>query len=433
MKKTFTLIITTLTFYVALQAQIVSNRSFTTYYPKTETLYEELFIETGEHILPLSLNQSISGFSVSGHITFTGEMGFVRIVLTDNFDNDYLVLETNTIFENETTLSFNEFCEETALLDNILPKQLMIECTDAEVTIYEMQYSIEDNFEVRNYHQIKENQLYAKLQHINTVLTQKEITWGAGKTSLAEMSYMQKKSLFGGKLPNLAGFDYYAGGIYVTQGYNAANNPPSKDSFVAEFDWRNRHGRNWITSVKSQGCQDCWAFSTVGVTEAYVNLYYNQLLNLDLSEQDILSCSNAGNCSGGKVKFALEYIQNTGVVDENCFEYKGSHLPCSNKCTDPTNKINIDTVVTFYNSTNTIDDFKRLIMKSPTTFGLVSTFRGHSLMAIGFRTLQVGDSIWKYDGQQNSWILTRIIHREANLQFQSRHGVLVGYIFKNSV
>ena len=29
--------------------------------------------------------------------------------------------------------------------------------------------------------------------------------------------------------------------------------------------------------------------------------------------------------------------------------------------------------------------------------------------------------------------LTRIIHREANLQFQSRHGVLVGYIFKNSV
>jgi len=30
-------------------------------------------------------------------------------------------------------------------------------------------------------------------------------------------------------------------------------------------------------------------------------------------------------------------------------------------------------------------------------------------------------------------ILTRIIHREANLQFQSRHGVLVGYIFKNSV
>jgi len=98
MKKTFTLIITTLTFYVALQAQIVSNKSFTTYYPKTEILYDKLFFETGEHILPLSLNQSISGFSVSGHITFTGEMGFVRIVLTDDFDNDYLVLETNTIF-----------------------------------------------------------------------------------------------------------------------------------------------------------------------------------------------------------------------------------------------------------------------------------------------------------------------------------------------
>ena len=29
--------------------------------------------------------------------------------------------------------------------------------------------------------------------------------------------------------------------------------------------------------------------------------------------------------------------------------------------------------------------------------------------------------------------LTRIIHREANLQFQSRHSVLIAYIFKNSV
>lgn len=57
------------------------------------------------------------------------------------------------------------------------------------------------------------------MQHINTVLRQKEITWGAGRTSVSEMTYMEKKNLFGGELPNLAGFDYYIGGIYVMQGY----------------------------------------------------------------------------------------------------------------------------------------------------------------------------------------------------------------------
>lgn len=77
------------------------------------------------------------------------------------------------------------------------------------------------------------------------------------------------------------------------------------------WDWRNRHGANdpsspyfddddsgftgWITPIKNQaeptGCGSCSAFGTFGSFEAMINLYYNQHLDLDLSEQEQLSCN----------------------------------------------------------------------------------------------------------------------------------------------
>lgn len=258
MKKRF---ITNITLFLAVlptfvRAQIVADSSFSMINSKTAVISNRASFDTGNYILPVAINQSISGLSVSGNITFTGDKGFVRIVLTDTNENEYLVLETNTIFEQNTSISFNEFCEETALLNNIIPKQITIECTDAEVAITAIQYAASNMYRTNKNEQIKENQLNAKLQHINTVLAQKEITWGAGKTSLSEMSYMEKKDYYGGELPNLAGFDYYVSGIYVMQGYQPDSisvNNNTRSQFVSEFDWRNRYGRNWITSVKNQG------------------------------------------------------------------------------------------------------------------------------------------------------------------------------------
>ena len=240
-----------------------------------------------------------------------------------------------------------------------------------------------------------------KLQHINAVLAQKEITWGAGKTSLSEMSYMEKKSLFGGKLPNLAGFDYYISGIYVMQGYSSKNvskniSPQStpQTQFVSEFDWRNRHGRNWMTPVKEQeSCGSCWAFSTVGATEAYVNLYYNRLLNLDLSEQDVLSCSGGGNCpNGGYINTSFNYLKNTGVVNEACFIYNASDLLCINKCPSPNERIKIGDYASFSPSSKTPDDLKKMIIKTPMTFGISSWW--HFLGLVGYKTIQLGDRIY---------------------------------------
>ena len=380
------------------KAQIVADSSFKTLYSRTEMLRGSSFIATDSSVLPITLQQRISGLSVSGNITFTGDKGFVRIVLTDSNENEYLVLETNTIFENDTTISFNEFCEETALLNNVFPKQITIECTEAQVTINGIQYTTDNRYQTSREKQIKEEQLDVKLQHINAVLRQKEITWGAGKTSISEMSYMEKKSLFGGRLPNLAGFDYYIGGIYVMQGYKPDSNNLTRAPFVSEFDWRNRHGRNWITPVKNQSfpysCASCWAFAPVGAVEAYANVYYNRLLHLDLSEQDVLSCTPVrNNCSVGYIDDALYYLKNTGVVNEECFTYSASDLPCYSKCPSPNEKIKIGNYTSFLPSlTKTQDELKKLIFKSPMTFGVKNWW--HFLGLVGYKTIQVGDTIF---------------------------------------
>ncbi|MDO8740013.1 MAG: C1 family peptidase [Candidatus Woesearchaeota archaeon] len=101
------------------------------------------------------------------------------------------------------------------------------------------------------------------------------------------------------------------------------------------FDWRNYNGKNYVTSVKDQGsCGSCWAFATVGAVEAAARIYDdNPALNIDLSEQDLVSCSGAGNCvDGGYASESLEYIEDDGSKTESCFPYTATDQSCSNSC-----------------------------------------------------------------------------------------------------
>jgi len=382
-------------FPAIINAQIVTDNSFRMIYPKSEIISEIYYFETGNNILDFSLRQKISGLSISGCITFTGEKGFVRIVLTDDNGFDYLVLETNTIFEYDTNIIFDEFCEETSLLNNVIPKQLTIVCDDAYVVLSEIQWTAEKKHLQGKEKKIKEDRFNAKLQHINSVLAQKEITWGAGKTSLSELSYNEKKNLFGGVLPNLAGFEYYVSGIYIMQGYNPKNNPTSsRNNFVSEFDWRNRHGKNWITPAKNQlPCNSCWVFAPIGAVEAYTNLYFNRLLNLDLSEQEILSCGG-GNwiCeNAGSQTTTLNYIKNSGVVNDMCLPYNTTYPPCSVKCSNPDEKIKIENFWIFNPSITTPDDLKKLIIQYPISYNIKSW--RHAVGLVGYKTIQEGDKI----------------------------------------
>jgi len=108
----------------------------------------------------------------------------------------------------------------------------------------------------------------------------------------------------------------------------------------ASFDWRNYQGKNWLTGVKDQkSCGSCWAFAAVGVAEAHHNIVKNNpSLDLNLAEQELVSCSGAGSCNGGSSSSALRYMRDNGIVDESCLPYTASDSSCS-KCSNWRNRL----------------------------------------------------------------------------------------------
>lgn len=215
------------------------------------------------------------------------------------------------------------------------------------------------------------------------------------------MSYEEKKALWGDTIPNLMGFDYYIGGLFEIPSDSATTSGStlkSTSTTVSKFDWRNRHGKNWNTSVKSQFSGTCWAFGAVGATEALVNLYYNKKLDLDLSEGDIVACSGAGSCSGGSQGGggALDYIASTGVVDQGCFANGNCSAPCSDKCSSPSEQIWIDGKITFnpssYSDPET--ELKKFIIAYGVVSGRIGAW-GHTMTLSGFGTVEAGDVVYE--------------------------------------
>jgi hypothetical protein len=106
---------------------------------------------------------------------------------------------------------------------------------------------------------------------------------------------------------------------------------PSRN-LPASYDWRTY---GMVTSVKAQGCGDCWAFSTLGAVESKILIDYG--VSTNLSEQWLVSCTDAGDCSGGSIGDALEYLKccgdrdpcnDYGAVLEAYFSYRGWEYPC---------------------------------------------------------------------------------------------------------
>ncbi len=123
-------------------------------------------------------------------------------------------------------------------------------------------------------------------------------------------------------------------------------NPPANTIYAASNYPYFNTSMGWITSIKDQGaCGSCWAFGTIGTVEARYNMVMNESrLQPYLSEQDEISCGNAGSCSGGWPVEALQDYETSGTVDNACFPYGDYHTSsgdsdvCSQRCTDYANR-----------------------------------------------------------------------------------------------
>jgi cathepsin L len=102
---------------------------------------------------------------------------------------------------------------------------------------------------------------------------------------------------------------------------------PSFTATSSRADWRTLAA---VTPIKDQGnCGSCWAFASLGAYEAAYLIRGNGVVP-DTSEQAMLSCSHAGDCTyGGWPSNALTWLVNsTGTDSEPDYPYTASDSPC---------------------------------------------------------------------------------------------------------
>ncbi|KOC68959.1 putative peptidase C1-like protein F26E4.3 [Habropoda laboriosa] len=97
-----------------------------------------------------------------------------------------------------------------------------------------------------------------------------------------------------------------------------------------EFDARTRWPRE-ISGVEDQGwCGASWAISTAHLASDRFAVMSKGTDAVLLSAQHLLSCNNRGQqgCNGGYLDRAWLYMRKFGLVDENCYPWKGSDEQC---------------------------------------------------------------------------------------------------------
>ena len=346
---------------------------------------------TCDTIYSLSIENSISGFAISGEVEFNNDKSsYVRVILNDEYNYEYLVYESYPLLSDSNSFCFQNTAIETMYLNNIVPVSIRIEIKDASIQLQKLHIIFgTKQISSQEVYECQKAQIRFIADMLNRNLTARNMTWKAGVTSVSEKTFEEKKSMFGGIVPELYGFDYYVDGVFVFPDCNSSNSR-NNSQYVSEWDWRDRHGKNWMTPVRSQFyCGSCWAISANGTVEPYINLYYNKQLNYLLSDQELVSCSTAGNCNGGYRDSALVYIRDHGIVLNQCFPYTDSYVSCEDKCENPDEIIKIEN---FGPISINEDSIMKGLFEAPLSFGLIAW--GHSMVLAGYKTIKVGDAFY---------------------------------------
>lgn len=347
-------------------------------------------------------NTLLYALAISGEVTLQTESNSsVKVILIDNYGVHHLVYEVNSLLADTYNFTIENVGRETLWDNPIYASQLLVRLNNASLTLN----AITPVTELLPGSAPQQRALRTQEQNdtivavLNRNLIARDIPWRAGTTEVSSLPYEEKRILLGDNNP-FHNFEYYIGGYYVDPAYEVdtmRQASTNTTNYVEEFDWRNRHGRNWITPVRNQGrCNSCGPFATVALLESYTNLYFNKLFNLDLSEQEMVSRTMT-DCDNGIAPIDVSVqIQQTGIMAErdlpyNSNTYKGT-LPSINIPITYTQKLHIDRP--FYSChpyLNSEGEYKELLFQSPFCFGKKSD--RHVMLLVGYKTAKQGDII----------------------------------------
>jgi hypothetical protein len=136
-----------------------------------------------------------------------------------------------------------------------------------------------------------------------------EVEWGKGTGSLEGLGLMDM------------GLDY---------SFYAPMSVPSS------FDWT-QNGGNYVTSIKHQGsCAACGIFTVVAAMESkFLINHHLPWVDLNLSEQIVLSCAGVTSCKGGGLmEDIVNFLQNTGTYLETCYPFTEGDGDCNKTCSN---------------------------------------------------------------------------------------------------
>jgi hypothetical protein len=314
---------------------------------KAQTIQiDSLFTSDGE-IFPFGTNDSIYGLDISGHVTLSSDTSLVRVILTDNSGNEWMVYEAYPMIVEDWVFDIESVCDETCYLEEFHPYSLIIQIIDAEINISFLSSSNRwsSNLSALQF-LAKANRDLLKVQHINNYIAREGWEWIADTTQLVKLYCYQKSEIFHPKY-NLLGRDYYSGGEFYSIRHKGIP-PIYETTIIPEFDWRHKHNADiegslyfnddgevppngWMTGLRNQVGESCSAFAGIASLEAAINLYANYHFDIEknvrFSERDAFNCSsyNENNDFGCKINegkvidYILNKFQNDGVVDQGCF------------------------------------------------------------------------------------------------------------------
>ena len=142
--------------------------------------------------------------------------------------------------------------------------------------------------------------------------------WKAGMTSMTVYTPEELEQMLGLRLPE----------EQQRHGNQLRQSPyPLRRDLPVAYDWRDYSG---VTPVKNQeDCGSCWDFAAVGALESSILIHGG--VELDLSEQQVLSCATPGwGCQGGWASIAWVHFRDHGAVSESCMPYQADDtIPCT--------------------------------------------------------------------------------------------------------
>lgn len=387
-------------------------------------------------IRPIDSISPITGLSISGFVEKNSPDYLVRVLLIDEKGKEYLVMESYEELNDMNFFNFTTYCEETGSLDSITPNYIKLIVKDATLHISEFLTTQERDFQQNMHNLTRKLQVQCITKRINSYNKANKRLWMAGVTELSMKNYSARKMILGlSDDESSGGLEYYIGGVFEF-GHSTQPIRTRVSNYVDHFDWRDRHGKNWLTSVKQQGGSSfCAVFAGVGCLESMTNLYYNNILDLNLSEQEVIDCADTSPHYGWEdfnLLTVLNYLSNHGVCLESdypenfCFDPSVS-LTCLSNLITPQDIIRANGNDMVSNISDRIKG--ALIANGPMISGWnpSSGTSGHAMVLVGYGTLHAGDSVYYYNPYNNTKTFISSIDEHDSTKIGATY-----WIFKNS-